>query len=309
METDYNRTPKIMIVDDVPLNVELQKTYLLSAGYEVIVAMDGQAAIEKIKTESPDLILLDIMMPKMNGFEVCKKLKSNPSTQFIPVVMVTALQEVEDKISGIEAGADDFISKPFNKLELMARVKSLLRIKFLHDELEDAKYQMEKLAATDGLTGLANHRHFKEQLILEIDRATRHQHCLSLLMMDIDYFKYYNDHQGHPAGDEVLRKIAELIQKNLRKIDMAARYGGEEFTVILPEANSKAAIVVAEKIRYLVETTKFPKEENQPNKCLTLSIGVSTLPNDTENGSDLIDVADRRLYKAKQRGRNALVYI
>ncbi len=309
METEYNRTPKILIVDDVPLNVELQKTYLLSVGYEVIVAMDGQAAIDKIETEGPDLILLDIMMPKINGFEVCKKLKSNPSTQFIPVVMVTALQEVEDKIRGIEAGADDFISKPFNKMELMARVKSLLRIKFLHDELEDAKYQMEKLAATDGLTGLANHRHFKEQLIHEIDRATRHQLCLSLLMMDIDYFKFYNDNQGHPAGDEVLRKIAELIQKNLRKIDMAARYGGEEFAVILPEANCKAAIVVAEKIRYLVETTKFHKEENQPNKCLTLSIGIATIPNDTENGSDLIDVADKRLYKAKQRGRNALVYI
>ncbi len=309
METEYNRTPKILIVDDVPLNVELQKTYLLSVGYEVIVAMDGQAAIDKIESEGPDLILLDIMMPKINGFEVCKKIKSNPSTQFIPVVMVTALQEVEDKIRGIEAGADDFISKPFNKMELMARVKSLLRIKFLHDELEDAKYQMEKLAATDGLTGLANHRHFKEQLIHEIDRATRHQLCLSLLMMDIDYFKFYNDNQGHPAGDEVLRRIAELIQKNLRKIDMAARYGGEEFAVILPEANSKAAIVVAEKIRYLVETTKFHKEENQPNKRLTLSIGIATIPSDTENGSDLIEVADKRLYKAKQRGRNALVYI
>lgn len=308
MEAKLDRSPKVLIVDDVPLNVELQKTYLLSAGYTVIVAMDGQEAMQKIEQEHPDLILLDVMMPKLNGFEVCKQIKSNPLTQFIPVVMVTALQEVEDKIRGIEAGADDFISKPFNKMELMARVKSLLRIKFLHDELEDAKLQMERLAVTDGLTGLYNHRHFKEQLRQEIDRAKRHQHNLSLLMMDIDYFKFYNDNHGHPAGDDVLRNIAELILKNLRQIDVAARYGGEEFAVILPETNNKSAIIVAEKIRSIVEETKFPKEENQPNGSLTLSIGIATFPGDSSGGIELVDTADRRLYKAKQKGRNTLVY-
>lgn len=309
------RTPTILIVDDIPLNVELQKTYLLSAGYEVVVANDGEAALTMVGKYNPDLVLLDIMMPKMNGFEVCKKIKTNPDTRFIPIVMVTALQDVEDKVKGIDAGADDFISKPFNKMELMARVKSLLRIKCLHDELQekivllnDAQRQLEKLAATDGLTGLFNYRHFKEQLGHEIDRASRHRSPLSLLMMDIDFFKFYNDNHGHPAGDEVLRFISELIQKNIRKIDVAARYGGEEFAVILPEANGEAAVVVAEKIRSLVQETEFPKGDEQPNGALTVSIGIASYPDDTKDGNELIIVADRRLYQAKQSGRNTLVY-
>jgi diguanylate cyclase (GGDEF)-like protein len=315
MTENSGRNPKILIVDDIPVNVELQKTYLLSAGYSVIVAGDGEKAMELVAEEKPDLVLLDVMMPKLNGFEVCEKIKSNPATRFIPVVLVTALQEVEDKVRGIEAGADDFISKPFNKMELMARVKSLLRIKLLHDQLEEkidllneARDQLEKLASTDGLTGLYNHRYFKEQLRHEVDRATRHNSPLSLLMMDIDFFKYYNDHQGHPAGDEVLRQIAQLILKNIRKIDVAARYGGEEFAVILPETDSESAVVVAEKIRSFVQQTGFVKEENQPNGCLTLSIGIANFPEDTREGRDLVNIADRRLYKAKQAGRNTLVY-
>ncbi len=316
MEFTFERTPKILVVDDVELNLELQKTYLTSSGYDVVVAMDGEEALEKVETEHPDLVLLDVMMPKLNGFEVCQILKNDPKTQFIPVIMVTALQDVEDRVRGIESGADDFISKPFNKMELMARVKSLLRIKFLHDELEkkiaqlnEAKIRMEQLAVTDGMTGLYNYRYFREQLSHEMDRAIRHNLELSLLMMDIDFFKNYNDLHGHPAGDDVLRTLADLIRRNLRKIDIPARYGGEEFAVILPETGDRAAAIVAEKIRQLVEATPIPFEEQQPNGRLTVSIGVATYPVDARDEKQLIEVADRRLYRAKQMGRNQVVSV
>ena len=316
MEFTFERTPKILVVDDVELNLELQKTYLTSSGYDVVVAMDGEEALEKVETEHPDLVLLDVMMPKLNGFEVCQILKNDPKTRFIPVIMVTALQDVEDRVRGIESGADDFISKPFNKMELMARVKSLLRIKFLHDELEkkiaqlnEAKIRMEQLAVTDGMTGLYNYRYFREQLSHEMDRAIRHNLELSLLMMDIDFFKNYNDLHGHPAGDDVLRTLADLIRRNLRKIDIPARYGGEEFAVILPETGDRAAAIVAEKIRQLVEATPIPFEEQQPNGRLTVSIGVATYPVDARDEKQLIEVADRRLYRAKQMGRNQVVSV
>ena len=316
MEFTFERTPKILVVDDVELNLELQKTYLTSSGYDVVVAMDGEEALEKVETEHPDLVLLDVMMPKLNGFEVCQILKNDPKTQFIPVIMVTALQDVEDRVRGIESGADDFISKPFNKMELMARVKSLLRIKFLHDELEkkiaqlnEAKIRMEQLAVTDGMTGLYNYRYFREQLSHEMDRAIRHNLELSLLMMDIDFFKNYNDLHGHPAGDDVLRTLADLIRRNLRKIDIPARCGGEEFAVILPETGDRAAAIVAEKIRQLVEATPIPFEEQQPNGRLTVSIGVATYPVDARDEKQLIEVADRRLYRAKQMGRNQVVSV
>jgi len=314
MDFSFSRTPKVLIVDDVPLNLELQKTYLASSGYQVVVATDGEEALQKVESEKPDLVLLDVMMPKLNGFEVCQILKNDPRTQFIPVILVTALQDVEDRVRGIEAGADDFISKPFNKMELMARVKSLLRIKFLHDELEEkiaqlneAKLRMEQLAVTDGMTQLYNYRYFREQLSMEMNRAIRHNLALSLLMLDIDFFKNYNDQHGHPAGDMVLCTIADLIRSNLRKIDIAARYGGEEFAVILPETDDKAAAIVAEKIRRLVEETPIPNEETQPNGKLTVSIGVATFPLDARNEDELVEVADRRLYKAKALGRNRVV--
>ena len=314
METFDGKRAKILVVDDIAINVELQKAYLAVADYEVIEAQNGEEALQKVKDEKPDLILLDVMMPKMNGYEVCKILKNNPETQFIPIIMVTALAEVEDKVRGIEAGADDFISRPFNKIELMARVKSLLRIKFLQDqlhqhmrELTETRERLQQLAITDGLTGLFNYRYFKEQFVHEINRTERHDLCISLVMMDIDFFKYYNDHNGHLAGDEVLKQIAEVLRSNVRKIDVAARYGGEEFALILPETDKKSAIIVAEKIRKLIENCHIPCEEKQPNGKLTISMGVSSFPDDNRTVEGLIKIADTRLYKAKQAGRNLVI--
>ncbi len=279
----------------------------------MISAKDGQEAIRSVEQQRPDLILLDVMMPKLDGFEVCKIIKSDPKNKFIPVIMVTALNELQDKIKGMDAGADDFLSKPFNKLELLARVRSMLRIKYLHDELcqkvielQKAKEELRQLAITDGLTGLYNYRYFKEQLVQEINRAVRHKLNVSLVMIDIDHFKHYNDTNGHPAGDLVLKQIGELLRDNIRSIDVAARYGGEEFCLVLIETNKEQAKVVAEKIRTLVAHQEFEFENRQPTGKITISTGVATFPDDSEELDALIHLADERLYMAKQAGRNTI---
>jgi diguanylate cyclase (GGDEF)-like protein len=356
------RKNKILVVDDVPVNVQLLTTYLASVGYDVFTARDGQEALDKVAAVQPDLILLDVMMPKLNGFEVCERLKSDSATKIIPVIMVTALNEIEDKIKATESGADDFVSKPFNKLELLTRVKSLLRIKQLHDELrakvkelEQARERLRQLAITDGLTGLYNHRYFKEHLEQELLRANRHLLHVSVVMLDIDHFKKFNDTYGHPAGDAILRMIAKLLKDNIRKIDLAARYGGEEFCLVLVETNKPAAAIAAEKVRRIVEAHHFdhaytetqsisaiaageaiaawsplPVEQPAPNLAevasgnwhgnnsnshnnhppknrITISMGVATFPDDAVELSQLIEIADQRLYRAKKQGRNQVV--
>lgn len=307
------KTRTILVVDDVPVNIQLLTTYLSSEGYNVISARDGEEAITQMQSQRPDLVLLDVMMPKKNGFEVCKLIKNNEETNFIPVIIVTALNELQDKIKGMDSGADDFISKPFNKLELLARVRSLLRIKYLHDELKDkvlqlqrAKEELRQLAITDGLTNLYNYRYFKDHLQQELNRARRHDLNVSIVMIDIDHFKHYNDTHGHPAGDVVLKGIAQLLKDNIRNIDLAARYGGEEFSLVLIETNKAAAKIVAEKIRKLVENHKFAYEDTQPLGRITISMGVSTFPEDGTDWETLVNVADKRLYLAKQAGRNAI---
>lgn len=312
MNTDNNKKT-ILVVDDVPVNIKLLSTYLSSEGHTVISAKDGQQALDKVYENTPDLILLDVMMPKINGFEVCKKLKSSENTKFIPVIMLTALNDLENKIKGIDSGADDFITKPFNRMELLARVRSLLRMKYLYDELQKKNIELQKtkeelrqLSITDGLTGLYNYRHFKEQFTQEISRALRHQLNVSLIMIDIDHFKNFNDQNGHPAGDRILQKIGTLLKSNIRNIDMAARYGGEEFTLILIETDKHSAQIVAEKTRTLIETYKFHHEEKQPLGKITISSGLSTFPEDGQDFDALVEKADQRLYRAKQAGRNIL---
>ena len=304
---------RILVVDDVPVNIQLLVTYLAAEGYEVDSAKDGHDAMKAVKEHQPDLILLDVMMPKMNGFKVCEVIKSDDATKFIPVILVTALNELEDKIKGMNSGADDFLAKPFNKLELLVRVRSLLRIKHLHDELQEkvielqrTKEELRQLAITDGLTGLYNYRYFKEQLLQELKRAQRHSLKVAVVMIDIDHFKQYNDKNGHPAGDVVLKDIARLLRDNIRNIDLAARYGGEEFSLILIETDKPSAKIVSEKIRKLVEDYGFAYESSQPDGKLTISTGVATFPEDGEDFDTLVSKADQRLYLAKEAGRNLI---
>lgn len=297
----------ILVVDDVHTNIQLLRAYLTSVGYAVESARDGQEALEKVITCRPDLILLDVMMPKVNGFEVCRNLKKEQASSFIPVIMVTGLNEVEYKVRAMEAGADDFVTKPFNRLELLTRVKSLLRIKELYEELEKAKESLRQLSITDGLTGLYNHRYFKEHLDQELNRARRHNLYVSLAMADIDYFKKYNDTYGHPAGDALLSAVGHLFKDNIRKIDLAARYGGEEFSLVLVETNRPAAGVVAEKIKKLIAEHPFESVNGNGSHHVTISMGVATFPEDATTSDELIKIADSRLYRAKENGRNCVV--
>ncbi len=304
---------RILVVDDVPVNIQLLVTYLAAEGYDVVSAKDGHDAMKAVKEHQPDLILLDVMMPKMNGFKVCEAIKSDDASKFIPVILVTALNELEDKIKGMDSGADDFLAKPFNKLELLVRVRSLLRIKHLHDELQEkvielqrTKEELRQLAITDGLTSLYNYRYFKDQLLQELKRAQRHSLNISVVMIDIDHFKQYNDKNGHPAGDVVLKDIARLLRDNIRNIDLAARYGGEEFSLILIETDKPSAKIVSEKIRKLVEDYGFAYESSQPDGKLTISTGVATFPEDGEDFDTLVSKADQRLYRAKEAGRNLI---
>jgi len=314
LEKKDKNISRILIVDDIAANIQLQQAYLTTLGYDTLVARNGEEALAKVHNDKPDLVLLDVMMPKMDGFETCRHLKGNEETRFIPVIMITALNEIEDKMRGIEAGADDFISKPFNKLELLARVKSLLRIKHLHNELQQKIAELEKvqerlreLAITDGLTELYNYRYFKEHLEQELRRCERIGFNVSVIMLDIDYFKNYNDTHGHLAGDRVLQDLASLLKNNIRRIDVAARYGGEEFSLILINTNKESANFVAEKLKDMVEQQEFRNENTQPNGKLTVSMGIATFPEDGSTLEQLVHQADQRLYKAKSLGRNRVV--
>jgi len=315
-QIDKNNSVKkahLLIVDDTQTNISILSSFLAS-DYKLTIANSGAAAIELIDKEKPDLILLDVMMPGMNGYDTCQIIKDNVNNFYIPIILVTALNEVEDKIKGIESGADDYITKPVNKHELLARVQSLLRIKNLHDQLQEKVKQLEEtkeilreLATKDGLTDIYNYRYFKDTLNKEIERARRNKSQFTLIMFDIDYFKNYNDTYGHLAGDEVLRTIAGLIKRNIRSIDTAARYGGEEFALIFPNTDKNAGKIVAKKLKDLVDNCRFNQDNTRPNGKISISIGVSTFPYNGATGEELIECADRRLYIAKANGKNQVI--
>ncbi len=311
--SELQKKSKLLVVDDIPSNIKVLVSYL-EKDYQLITAESGKEALELVEKENPDLILLDVMMPELDGFETCRIIKSKDEHFYIPVILVTALDDIEDKITGIESGADDFITKPVNKHEVKARVKSLLRIKLLHDQLQDKVNQLEvaqetlqELATTDGLTNLYNYRFFKDTLTKEIERVKRNQSCFSLILFDIDDFKKYNDTYGHLAGDEILKCIADLLRKNVRSNDVAARYGGEEFALILPDTNRDSAMTVASKIKTLIDNDMFGNHRVNSPVRITISVGVSTFPKDGTTLEEIIDCADRRLYIAKDRGKNLVI--
>ncbi len=451
-------TARILVVDDVKANVDLLKTRLEQEYYEVLTASDGQNALEMLKNEAIDIVLLDIMMPGISGFDVCSKLKNNPATSHIPVVMVTALDQMKDRVRGLECGADDFLTKPVNEMQLLARVKSLVRLKMLTDELRlravttrdiaieellakgvdvtesrpevllidertavyerfsavlrdhaklhhvanpqdglfaaaEGNYdcvilsadlkdfdplrvcsqirslnrtrflpiilssdtendafiaralelgvndyvirpvdqnefvarlrtqvrrkhyhdglrsnvaESIELAVTDGLTGLHNRRYLDTHLQTLVERARGRGRELSLLITDIDKFKAINDTHGHDAGDDVLREFAQRLRQNVRGMDLACRYGGEEFVIVMPDTSAQLALEVAERVRESVEEMAFVSGEKQLK--VTTSVGVATLNrNSSDDMKDLLKQADQALYEAKNSGRNRVV--
>jgi diguanylate cyclase (GGDEF)-like protein len=297
---------RILVVDDHEDNVELLRARLEARGYRVEAAMDGQEALDKVFASPPDLILLDVMMPRVDGIEVVRRLKGTPDLPFIPIIMQTALETTEDKVEGLDAGADDYITKPINFAELEARVKSLLRIKALQEELANANARLLKMSQTDGLTGVDNRRHIEQRLTEMYEHGARLAEPLACVMCDVDHFKSVNDTYGHQVGDAVLKQVAGILHESAREIDRVGRYGGEEFIVLLPGANVDDAVAFAERVREAVEAREFTYEGGTLHR--TLSAGVAAWPHpDVRHQEALVKAADDALYVAKARGRNRVV--
>ena len=311
---------RILVVDDHEDNVELLRARLEARGYEVFGANDGQAALDQVEHVLPDLILLDVMMPKMDGMEVVRRLKANPKLPFIPVIMQTALDSTENKVEGLDAGADDYITKPINFAELEARVTALLRIKKLQSELEaanaelsakkeelsEANDKLRRISLTDGLTDIDNRRCLEDRLHEMWQHSVRLHEPIALIMCDIDKFKSVNDNFGHQAGDAVLKEVAQLLKGAAREIDRVGRYGGEEFLLILPGTVLDAAVTFAERLRERVDAHTFTYSGGTLTR--TISCGVAGSPHPRVKDQEaLLRAADDALYVAKETGRNRVV--
>jgi diguanylate cyclase (GGDEF)-like protein len=297
---------RILVVDDHEDNVELLRARLEARGYQVEAARDGLEALERVHARAPDLILLDVMMPKLDGIGVVRRIKGNPELPFIPIIMQTALDATEDKVEGLDAGADDYITKPIDFAELEARVKSLLRIKALQEELAKANESLLRMSQVDGLTGVDNRRHIEERLTEMFDHAARLNEPLAVVMCDVDHFKSVNDTHGHQAGDAVLRQVADVLRHTAREIDRVGRYGGEEFLVLLPGANLQDGVAFAERVRQAIAEREFAYDGGTVRR--TLSAGTSAWPHaEIRHQEALVKAADEALYVAKESGRNRVV--
>jgi len=290
---------RILLVDDEKTNIKILAT-ALRADYHISFALNGEAALKMAcDDELPDIILLDIMLPGLDGYEVCKRLKADARTRHIPVIFVTAMTDVSDETRGLDIGAVDYIAKPFSMPIIKARVRTHLELKRHRDVLE-------RLSSYDGLTGIPNRRRFDEYLELEWKRAVREATPLSIIMIDIDHFKRFNDTYGHCAGDDCLRQVAAALAGSVhRPSDLVARYGGEEFVAVLPKTDSEGATFIAETMRHSVSALLIPNAGSDTCDHLTISLGTATcLPNENLHSSSLIDAGDRSLYEAKRCGRN-----
>jgi two-component system, cell cycle response regulator len=298
---------RILVVDDNQDNIEIIATRLRFRGYEILEASDGAQALEQVTDHAPDLILLDVMLPDIDGYEISRRIKGSPDLPFIPIILVTARDSTQDKVQGLDAGADDYLTKPINFPELEARVRSMLRIKRLQDELELKNRELERLSISDGLTGLYNHRHIHDLLAEEYERVERTNDCMSVAMFDLDRFKTVNDTYGHQAGDKVLVTLADILRETARDIDRLGRYGGEEFIALLPETCIDDAAVFVERVRREVSRHHFDIGRDEPLH-MTLSAGVATYPHDLVDSLEtLVKLADQALYAAKTGGRDRIV--
>jgi diguanylate cyclase (GGDEF)-like protein len=291
---------RLLVVDDQPINVQVM--YQIFAGqYQVFMATSGQQALDFCHRSPPDLILLDIVMPGLDGYEVCSALKASPETRDIPVIFVTAHTEAAQETRGLEAGAVDFISKPVNPAVVRARVKTHITLKRQSDLLR-------QLVFLDGLTGVFNRRYFDQQLVIEMARAVRAQQPLALIMLDVDFFKRFNDRYGHQAGDDCLREVAQTLKDNLRRpADLVARYGGEEFVCILPETEFDDAMNLARDLEAKVRKRGLQHEDSEVDAWVTVSLGVAGRPGLARgDAAALLALADSQLYLAKNSGRGCL---
>lgn len=295
----------VLIVEDDLRAARMYSTVISAAGYDTMVAMDAEGAMGILKDTRPGVILLDIMLPDTDGLELLGRLKAEPDTDDIPVIMITALSDLETKVKGIETGADDYLVKPIDSQELIARVRASLRKNEVTRKLRSRLSVVSERSVTDPLTGLHNRRYMDEYLIRELSVAKRYGRSFSVMMLDIDHFKSVNDTFGHIAGDGVLKELAGILKGSVRASDLAARFGGEEFLVFLAGTGIDAAVIVAENIRGKVESHPFADVDSRP---VTVSTGVTEYRPDDTDMEVIIRRADANLYKAKQSGRNRVVW-
>jgi diguanylate cyclase (GGDEF)-like protein len=294
--------PKVLVVDDQYDNVKLLAFELSDHGYEVLTAFNGPQALDVARQADPDVILLDVMMPGMNGVEVCRELKKDVNLRHIPVIMVSAREMDEDVIRGLDAGAHDYVTKPFNTRIVMARVRSAARSKEAHDTIAEMNERLAEIATTDGLTGVKNYRHLREALDTAVALAIRKGFALSMIMLDVDHFKMINDAFGHAIGDAVLCGTAAVLRTKVREYDVVARYGGDEFAILLPMTEAAAARSLAERLRETIS------EHPWPSASVTISLGVATVHKPYPQVVKLVEQADRALYQSKRAGRNRVTH-
>ena len=295
---ETQRMARLLVVDDQPINIQaLYQAF--RDDHQVLMATHGEQALKLAAEKQPDLVLLDVVMPGMDGHEVCRRLKADPATRDIPVIFVTAPHDEASETQGLELGAVDFISKPINPKIVRARVKTHLTLKAQADMLRQWVY-------LDGLTGVYNRRFFDERLAGEWARSTRNGSELGLVLLDVDFFKRYNDRHGHQAGDDTLRRVAAALPRTTKRPgDLVARYGGEEFVCLLPETGLAGALEVARQLREQVAALNIEHGASEVSGHVSVSLGVSARPSRLEGAAaQLLAAADLALYQAKSQGRN-----
>lgn len=301
----------VLIVDDEQFTRMQLRLALEREGYQTAEAQNGREALNACQQLHPDIVLLDAIMPDMDGFECCTRLQALDCCQHTPVLMITGLDDQESVDRAFEVGAIDFVTKPIHWPVLRQRVRRLIQQSQIQRQLEAANRELQRLVTIDGLTQVANRRRFEEYFFQEWQRMAREQMPISLILCDVDFFKFYNDTYGHQAGDRCLQEVAIAIKNTVKRpADLVARYGGEEFAVILPKTDMEGAILIAETICSVVRKLAFPHMNSQVSSYVTISAGVATkIP---QPGSDLqaiIAMADQALYQAKTAGRDRVKFM
>ncbi len=299
-----NAHRKILAVDDDPQSLRVLQKALEWDGYQVAVAASGREAIHKMTEWGPHLVLLDVNMPDLDGLQTMEFLRK--STEYVSTIFVSGQSGQEDIIRGLDLGADDYICKPYNPAELLARIRCHLRIKDIRDELRRANGKLRELVDHDDLTGLFNMRSLYQKLDHELDRAQRYKRQVAAIMMDLDHFKLVNDENDHLFGSFVLSEVGRLIRENVRKVDFAARYGGDEFIVVLTEINREGALIFGERLRKTIGDHLFKNEFYQRRLTVSLGMCLSAAEGVKVDARTLVRMADKALYNSKQNGRNRI---
>lgn len=295
----------ILVVDDAPENVMLLSLILKDLG-TVSSALSGREAIDKALENPPDLILLDIQMPELDGYDVIRALKEDPKTENVPVIFVTGLSDEGDEEKGLKLGAIDYITKPYKPAVVIARVRNHLRLREYAMRLEQLNEELERLATTDALTSAYNRRYFMSKLDEEVKRVRRYKRPSSLMMIDVDYFKKINDTFGHDVGDHVLIALVKLLEDKVRQLDTVARIGGEEFAILMPETSEKDALILVNRLLDAARAAAITIADDTVR--FTISVGCTEFDADTVDGEGILKMADMALYDAKRSGRDQVVF-